>query len=75
MTNRHHSVLHTGVSSDLRRRADQHREKLLPGFTARYNVTKLVYYECTEECDGRHRSRKADQGSLTPKEDCAHKHL
>jgi putative endonuclease len=36
-------------SGDLKRRIHQHREKLLPGFTHRYNVSKLVYYECTED--------------------------
>jgi putative endonuclease len=49
LTNRHHSVLYTGVTGDLKRRIYQHREKLLPGFTRRYNASKLVYYECTED--------------------------
>ena len=30
-------------------RVYQHREKLVGGFTSRYNVSKLVYYECTED--------------------------
>ena len=47
LTNRHHTALYTGVTGDLKRRIYQHREKLLPGFTRRYNVSKLVYYECT----------------------------
>jgi putative endonuclease len=38
-------VLYTGVTGDLRGRVHQHREKLIPGFTSRYNVNKLVYYE------------------------------
>ena len=38
-------VLYAGVSNNLERRAVQHRQKLVPGFTARYNVHKLVYYE------------------------------
>jgi len=38
-------VLYTGVTNDLERRATQHRQKLVPGFTARYNVQKLLYYE------------------------------
>ena len=42
-------MLYTGVTGDLQRRVYQHREKLLPGFTSRYNVSKLVYYECTED--------------------------
>jgi putative endonuclease len=49
LTNRRHTVLYTGVSSELKRRVHQHREKLLPGFTSRYNVSKLVYYECSED--------------------------
>jgi putative endonuclease len=45
LTNQRHTVLYTGVTGDLKRRIYQHREKLLPGFTRRYNVSKLVYYE------------------------------
>ncbi len=49
LTNQRHTVLYTGVTGDLKRRVYQHREKLLPGFTNRYNVSQLVYYECTED--------------------------
>ena len=42
-------VLYTGVTGELQRRVYEHREKLLPGFTSRYNVSKLVYYECAED--------------------------
>ena len=45
LTNKRNTVLYTGVTGDLRVRIHQHREKLLPGFTNRYNVSKLVYYE------------------------------
>src|SRR5260370_35386361 len=38
-------VLYLGVTSNLPHRAGQHKEKILPGFTQRYNVTKLVWYE------------------------------
>jgi hypothetical protein len=38
-------ALYTGVTSNLERRVLQHRGKLLPGFTARYNINRLVYYE------------------------------
>ena len=38
-------TLYTGVTSNLERRALQHRRKLLGGFTARYNINRLVYYE------------------------------
>lgn len=45
MTNKNNTTLYTGVTSDLQRRVFEHREKLVEGFTKRYNVTKLVYYE------------------------------
>jgi putative endonuclease len=45
MTNKTNSVLYTGVTNDLKRRVYEHKEKLIEGFTKRYNVVKLVYYE------------------------------
>ena len=46
MTNRPRShVLYTGVTGDLPHRVFQHKNKLMPGFTSRYNLTRLVYYE------------------------------
>jgi len=44
MTN-HARTLYTGVTSDLERRVYQHKGKLLPGFTERYNIDRLVYVE------------------------------
>jgi putative endonuclease len=38
-------VLYTGVTGNLLRRVFEHKNKLVPGFTCRYNVTRLVYYE------------------------------
>lgn len=46
MTNRPRShTLYTGITGDLPRRVFQHKNKLIPGFTSRYNLTRLVYYE------------------------------
>ena len=46
MTNRSRShVLYTGVTGGLVRRVFQHKNKLVEGFTSRYNLTRLVYYE------------------------------
>jgi len=39
------AILYTGITGDLRGRAWQHKSRL-PGFTSRYNLTRLVYYEC-----------------------------
>ena len=52
LTNQRNTVLYTGVTGDLRSRVQQHREKLLPGFTNRYNVSKLVYYEVGRDALG-----------------------
>ena len=46
MTNRSRShVLYTGITGNLPKRVFQHENKLVPGFTSRYNLTRLVYYE------------------------------
>ena len=45
MTNRRNGTLYAGVASDLPRRAYQHRESLVDGFTKRYGLKMLVYYE------------------------------
>ena len=41
-------TIYIGVTNDLERRVWQHKNKTVPGFTARYDCTKLVYYETTE---------------------------
>ncbi|MBO1223687.1 MAG: GIY-YIG nuclease family protein [Candidatus Scalindua sediminis] len=45
MTNKKNTVLYTGVTNNLRRRVYEHKEKLIKGFTKKYNITKLVYCE------------------------------
>jgi putative endonuclease len=42
-----HGTLYTGVTSDLEKRVYDHKNKLAPGFTKRYNIDRLVYYEET----------------------------
>ena len=42
-------TLYTGMTNDLKRRVYQHKHKLIPGFTAKYNVTRLVHYEETSD--------------------------
>ncbi len=44
-------VLYTGVTSGLERRVFEHRNKLVGGFTKRYNVTQLVYFESFTEVE------------------------
>ncbi len=45
MTNKYNDVLYVGVTNDLFRRVREHKEGLIQGFTSKYNVMKLVYYE------------------------------
>jgi putative endonuclease len=42
-------VLYVGVTSNLEARVDQHKHKRLDGFTKRYNITRLVYFEATND--------------------------
>jgi putative endonuclease len=48
MTNVHHTVLYTGVTNNLQRRVLEHREGKT-GFTKKYNITKLVFFECGDD--------------------------
>ncbi len=48
MVNQKNTVIYTGVTNDLKRRAFEHREGLCDGFTKRYRVRKLVYFEIAE---------------------------
>jgi len=48
MTNKSRT-LYVGMTNDLRRRVYQHKQKLVEGFTQKYNITLLVYYEVTND--------------------------
>ena len=52
MTNKSNTVLYTGVTNDIVRRVYEHKHKLVKGFTSRYNITKLVYYEASTDING-----------------------
>ena len=45
MTNKINTVLYTGITSNLKKRIWEHKEKTIKGFTKKYNIDKLVYWE------------------------------
>ena len=49
LTNWNNHVMYVGVTNNLQRRIYEHKEKLIDGFTSKYNVNKLVYYEETAD--------------------------
>ena len=49
MTNSRHTVLYTGVTNDLLRRVEEHKNNKGTIFTKKYNVNKLLYYECGDD--------------------------
>ncbi len=49
MTNKVNTVLYIGITSDLIKRVYQHKNHPADGFTSKYNITKLVYYEIFED--------------------------
>ena len=67
LTNKRNNVLYTGVTNDLQRRVYEHREKLVGGFTKKYNVNKLVYYEETESIEAALNREKQIKGGSRQK--------
>jgi len=51
MTNKNNSVLYTGVTNNLVKRVYEHKEKLIKGFTSKYNANKLVWFAETSSIE------------------------
>jgi putative endonuclease len=60
-------TVYTGVTNDLERRVYEHKHKLVPGFTARYNIDRLVYFETTEDVNAAIYREKQIKGWLRSK--------
>ena len=60
-------TLYVGVTNDLTRRVYEHRHKLVSGFTSRYNASRLVYYEDTNDIESAIVREKQIKGWLRKK--------
>ena len=49
LTTKNNTALYIGITNDLRRRMFEHKSETIPGFTQKYHVHKLVYYETTSD--------------------------
>ncbi|MBI2181217.1 MAG: GIY-YIG nuclease family protein [Deltaproteobacteria bacterium] len=66
MTNKSRT-LYTGVTNNLERRVYEHKQKLIPGFTSKYNISRLVYFEATEDIRAAIEREKQIKGWLRSK--------
>ena len=66
MTNRS-KTLYTGITSNLKRRVYEHKNKLINGFTKKYNITRLVYYQATSQVTSAIAREKQIKGWLRKK--------
>lgn len=62
LTNDRQTVLYTGSTNDLRKRLCHHKRRLVPGFTKKYNVHKLVYFEALPNMEAARRREREIKG-------------
>jgi putative endonuclease len=68
MTNKINTVLYTGITGDLIKRVYEHKQKMVEGFTKKYNINKLVYYEiCNDPENAIAREKQIKAGSRKKK--------
>ena len=69
LTNKNKSVLYIGMTSNLERRIYEHRNRLIPGFTKKYNLHHLVYFEKFDSIVEAIRMEKSLKGKLRSKKE------
>ena len=69
LTNKSNHVLYIGVTNNLKRRLYEHRNELIAGFTKRYHIHKLVYYEHFQNIDDAIACEKRLKGLLRSRKD------
>jgi putative endonuclease len=68
LANQYHTVLYVGVTNDLERRVAEYKARIHEGFTKKYNVTKLVYFETSPSITAAiEREKQLKGGSRTKK--------
>ncbi len=67
MTNKRNGTLYTGVTNNLERRVYEHKHKVLQGFTSKYGLTQLVYFEDTIDVNAAIAREKQIKGWLRKK--------
>ena len=66
-------TLYTGVTNNLVRRVYEHKNKIIPGFTSRYNITELVYFEETSDVQAALTREKEIKGWRRAKKESANR--
>lgn len=62
-------MLYVGVTNNLQRRVEEHKQKLIPGYTEKYNLNKLVYYQEFSDINDAIEAEKKIKGWLRVKKD------
>ena len=69
LTNKNNKVIYTGITNDIKRRIYEHKNKLVKGFSSKYNLRKLVYFEDTNDVNSAITREKQIKGWLRKKKD------
>ena len=67
ITNKNNNVLYTGITNNLIRRIYEHKKKIYKGFSAKYNLNKLIYFEYTDDVNEAIKREKQIKGGSRKK--------